>query len=555
MGPLVRLLTLCWLALAVQGTGQEEYRPLLATKYGKLLGTVTPVKGTERKVHTFLGIPFAKPPIGELRFARPEPPVPWSNIRDTSDHPPMCLQNTASMEALRDYFQGVLILPPISEDCLFLNVYTPADRGQNARKPVMVFIHGGGLVMGGASIFDGSALSAYEDVVIVAIQYRLGLLGYFSTGDEEAPGNYGFFDQVVALHWVQENIEDFGGDPQSVTIFGESAGGVSVAALVASPLSKGLFHRAIAESGTAIIPALMGGEPEQMRAYRNIIANISGCDPATVVDCLKEKNEEEIVEIIVAMTVLILPGTVDGEFFPKPVDEILANKESNNVPFIIGVSEQEFGWILPMIMNITGLREGMDRDTVELTLRALPYMSADIVGLVLEEYLGDTDDPLEIRNRFLDMCGDVMFVMPALKTATYHRDSGFLVYFYEFQHRPSIFKDIKPDFVKADHGDELLYVMGSPFLTGLDIFRGNATEEEKVLSKTIMNYWANFARNGDPNGPGLAKWPEYDDDEDYLQINLEQKTASKLKQRRLKFWTKILPEKIQKQSEEEHTEL
>ncbi|KAM8947591.1 fatty acyl-CoA hydrolase precursor, medium chain-like isoform 2-T2 [Pelodytes ibericus] len=554
MGPLVRLLTLCWLALAVQGTGQDEYRPLLATKYGKLLGTVTPVKGTERKVHTFLGIPFAKPPIGELRFARPEPPVPWSNIRDASDHPPMCLQNQASMELLVDYFQAEITFPPISEDCLLLNVFTPADRGQNARKPVMVYIHGGGLVMGGAFMFDGSALSAYEDVVIVALQYRLGLLGYLSTGDEEAPGNYGFFDQVVALHWVQENIEDFGGDPQSVTIFGESAGGVSVAALVASPLSKGLFHRAIAESGTAIIPALMGGELEEIRANRNIIANISGCDPATVVDCLKEKNEEEIVKIIVAMNI-IFPGTVDGEFFPKPAEEILANKESNNVPFIIGVSEQEFGWIVPMAMNLTGLREGMDRDTAESSLSALSFLSANVIGLVVEEYWGDTDDPLEIRNRFLDLCGDVMFVMPALKTAAYHRDSGFLVYFYEFQHRPSIFKDIKPDYVKADHGDELLYVMGSPFLTGSDVFGGNATEEEKVLSKNIMNYWANFARNGDPNGPGLTKWPEYDEDEDYLQLNLEQKTASKLKQSRLKFWTKILPEKIQKQSVEEHTEL
>ncbi|KAM8947595.1 LOW QUALITY PROTEIN: pyrethroid hydrolase Ces2e-like [Pelodytes ibericus] len=552
MGPLVRLLTLCWLALTVQGTGQDEYRPLLATKYGKLLGTVTPVKGTERKVHTFLGIPFAKPPTGELRFARPEPPVPWSNIRDTSDHPPMCLQNPAAMELLADYYQVEITSPPISEDCLFLNVFTPADRGQNARKPVMIFIHGGALVVGAASMFDGSALSAYEDVVIVALQYRLGLLGYFSTGDEEAPGNYGFFDQVVALHWVQENIEDFGGDPQSVTIFGESAGGVSVAALVASPLSKGLFH-AIAESGTAIIPALMGGEPEQMRANRNIVANISGCDPATVVDCLKGKNEEEIVKIIVAMNI-IFPGTVDGEFFPKPVEEILANKESNNVPFIIGVSEQEFGWILPMAMNLTGLREGMDRETAETFLRNFAYVSADKIDLLVEEYLGDNDDPSEIRNRFLDLCGDAMFVIP-LKTATYHRDSGFLVYFYEFQHRPSIFKDIKPDFVKADHGDELLFVMGSPFLTGLDLFRGNATEEEKALSKNIMKYWANFAKNGDPNGPGLAKWPEYDVDEDYLQINLEQKTANKLKQRRLKFWTKILPEKIQKQSEEEHTEL
>ncbi|KAM8947588.1 fatty acyl-CoA hydrolase precursor, medium chain-like isoform 2-T2 [Pelodytes ibericus] len=528
MGVLVQTLILCCLSLDV--TGKEDAQPLVATKYGKLLGKTVAVKGTDRKVHTFLGIPFAKPPVGQLRFSRPEPPVPWSNIRDATNDPPACLQDEERFRGIFTYLGAVCEVPSMSEDCLHLNIYTPADRKKGSKLPVMVFIHGGALLLGAANMYDGSALSAYEDVVMVSIQYRLGILGFLSTGDERAPGNYGFLDQVAALQWVQENIEDFGGDPKSVTIFGESAGAVSVSVLMLSPLSKHLFHRAIAESGTAILPGVISDSKEQVSSITGIIANISGCDPATVVDCLKTKTEDEIVSITGAMNFAPLPGYVDGEFLPKPAEQILAQKEGNNVPLIVGMNNHECGWAIPVSLNLTGLQEGMDKEAVRRTLRTLPFFdfSQDLISLILKEKF-NTNDHLELRDRLIDMCGDFGFVFPAIKTARYHRDAGFPTYVYEFQHRPSVFKDTKPEFVKSDHGDEVLSVFGTPFLNGDVVFKPDATEEDKVLSKKVMKYWANFARNGDPNGPGLTKWPRYDKTEDYLEIGLKQKTNRRMR--------------------------
>uniref|UniRef100_A0AAR2KMR9 Carboxylic ester hydrolase n=1 Tax=Pygocentrus nattereri TaxID=42514 RepID=A0AAR2KMR9_PYGNA len=249
--------------------------PVVQTKLGALKGEYVTVKGKDTVVHSYLGVPFAKSPVGPLRLAPPQPAEAWEGVRDATQQPYICIQHRTLLVGLLQHLLMNFEVPEMSEDCLYLNIYTPSKPGEDAKLPVMVWIHGGGLTLGSASMQDGSVLAAYEDVVVVVIQYRLGLLGFFSTGDEHAPGNYGLLDQVAALQWVQENIHSFGGDPGAVTIFGESAGGISVSLQILSPLSAGLFRSAIAESGTAAMDAIMTDNPLPIAQVKSVCSLVS----------------------------------------------------------------------------------------------------------------------------------------------------------------------------------------------------------------------------------------------------------------------------------------
>ncbi|XP_041506106.1 pyrethroid hydrolase Ces2e-like isoform X2 [Microtus oregoni] len=543
------------LLLFLHVQGQDSASPIRNTHTGQVRGSLVKVKNTEVGVHRFLGIPFAKPPVGPLRFAPPEAPEPWSGVRDGTAYPAMCPQSDDMMN-LEGLKMIKHLIPPISmsEDCLYLNVYTPAHAREGSNLPVMVWIHGGALVVGMASTYDGSILAATEDVVVVTIQYRLGVLGFFSTGDQHARGNWGYLDQVAALRWVQQNIAHFGGNPDLVTIFGESAGGASVSSLVVSPMSKGLFHRAIMESGVAVLPGLISSSSE---VVYGTVANLSDCaavDTETLVRCLRGKSGAEILAINKVFKVI--PAVVDGEFFPRHPEELLASADFHPVPSIIGVNNDEYGWLLPMFMGSAQKMKGITRQTLPAVLKSTtPQMMLppECSELIMEEYMGDTEDPQTLQIQYAEMMGDFTFVVPALQVAHFQRSHA-PVYFYEFQHRPSFYKDIKPPHVKADHGEEILFVFGS-FFWGVKI---DLTEEEELLNRRMMKYWANFARHGNPNSEGLPYWPMMDDDEQYLQLDIQPAVGRALKARRLQFWTQTLPQKIQELKgikEERHKEL
>ncbi|XP_028624438.1 pyrethroid hydrolase Ces2e-like isoform X2 [Grammomys surdaster] len=544
----------CGLLFLLHVHGEDSNSPIRTTHTGQVRGNLVHLNDTRVGVHTFLGIPFAKPPLDQLRFAPPQPPEQWSGVRSGTTYPPRCLQNseTVSAESLE---MMKLSMPPIStsEDCLYLNIYAPAHAHEGSNLPVMVWIHGGALVMGMASIHDASMLAAIEDVVVVTIQYRLGILGFFSTGDEHARGNWGYLDQVAALRWVQQNIAHFGGNPDHVTIFGESAGGTSVSSHVVSPMSQGLFHGAIMESGVALLPDLISNTSE---VVYTVIAILSGCetmDSETLVRCLRNKSEEEILAINEVFK--IIPAVVDGEFLPNHPQELLTSVDFHPVPSIIGVNNDEYGWLLPMILGSDQTINKITRETLQAVLKntttqmMLPPECSD---LLMEEYMGNTEDTETLQAQFREMMGDFMFIIPALQVAHFQRSHA-PVYFYEFCHEANYLKDVRPPHVKADHGDEVPFVFGNSFW-GMKL---DLTVEEKLLSRRMMKYWANFARHGNPNSEGLPHWPVFDHDEQYLKLDTQPAVGQSLKARRLKFWTRTLPQKIQelKGSQENHKEL
>ncbi|KAM9377868.1 fatty acyl-CoA hydrolase precursor, medium chain isoform 2-T2 [Pholidichthys leucotaenia] len=543
---------------------KQHHAPEVHTKLGSLRGEYVSVKGKETGVHAFLGVPFAKPPVGpSLRLTAPQPVEGWEGVRDATKQPRMCIQSTEFTVELLEKL-GILQpeIPEISEDCLYLNIYTPANRAHDAKLPVMIWIHGGGFVMGAAATYDGSALAAYQDTVVVVIQYRLGYLGFISTGDENISGNFGMLDQIEALRWVQQHIHNFGGDKDSVTIFGESAGGVSVSLLLLSPLSNGLFHHAIAESGTAGIGLLSASNPLPVA---QAVANASGCsleNTKEMGDCLRNHDIKTIVAFYEDRN-LSFPINVDGHFLTKPVNELFRNHELLTVPFMTGVNTDEGGWMLTdffsQLFAVPNWTEGIDREQVVKILSSFYSDPKDAVikEWIVDEYAGNGEDRVKNRDALTEIIGDIMFNIPAIKTADAHRDAGAPVYLYEYQHPPNFLQEKRPSFVRSDHGDEIFPVLGLCF-TNVHIKLIDAcTEEEEQLSRIMMNYWGNFARTGSPNGDGLAHWPKYGAKEEYLAIGLKkQVTGQSMKKDRFVFMTQTLAQKIKQHRENvEHSEL
>lgn len=448
-------------------------------------------------IHTFKGIPYAAAPVGDLRWRRPAPAPSWSSTREATEFGAACPQGMGFARMM-----GVNALER-SEDCLFLNVWTPAETDAE-KLPVMVWIHGGGLSVGWGhqSLYDGTEL-AKRGVVLVSINYRLGPLGFLahpglSGEDAGRSGNYGFLDQLAALEWVKENIGAFGGDRDRVTIFGESAGGTSVYALLASPLTKGLAHRAIAqspwitESNVAALTTAGRFAPSAETLGRQWASEVA---PDANIAAIRAMAVDDIIGD--DKPTLPMYATVDGHFLKQAPEAVFAAGKQLDIPVIVGTNRDE-----------GTMFTGFGFSTAEQFEGALGRTWGQDAGVVAELYPLSDGVPMA-ANRYIT---DTWF----LRASRVALEGARIVKSPAWQYHFTRVNPANPA-MGASHGAEIGYAFNTGRgLAGADQGDGDAADQQ--LSAAMIGYWAQFATSGDPNTDGLPNWPEYDANRTYLEL-------------------------------------
>jgi para-nitrobenzyl esterase len=468
------------------------FAALAVTLAPAIAGAVQTDSGAVQGIHTdglteYKAIPFAAPPVGELRWREPQPAKPWSGVRAATSFAPACMQTGVSMPGETP--------PAVSEDCLYLNIWTPAGN-PGARLPVLVWIYGGGFSNGSASmpLYWGDRL-ARKGAVVVTFGYRLGPLGFLAHPDltresaHHTSGNYGLLDQIAALEWVRRNIEAFGGDPERVTIAGQSAGASSVSVLMASPLAKGLFHRAIAQSGGMFEPIqlapnyLLANAEREGEAYATSLG----------VKSLAELRAMPAAGLFKGKAGTISHLVVEPHGMPDSPYNIFVAGRQNDVPILIGSNADEARSLIP---NLEAVRASTFAADIAKAWGPLPPQ-------LLSAYPYTNDE--EAKKARLDFERDLRFgwdiwAWARLEAMTGHSS----VYYYRFTHKPPFPEESIKAGWGASHFAELWYMFDH-----LDQESWRWSAADRRLADTMSSYWVNFARSGNPNGPGLPPWPEF----------------------------------------------
>lgn len=461
-----------------------QQQPLATIKQGQLAGTTT------ENITIFKGIPYAAPPVGDLRWKAPQPAVAWQGTRQAVDFAPAAMQQPNPFTDVPGQ--------SCSEDCLYLNIWSPADL-ETDQLPVIVWIHGGGFSFGSTAqpIFDGSQL-ADKGVVFVSVAYRLGPFGFFAhpelsaESEHKSSGNYGLLDQIAALQWVQENIRQFGGDPDNVTIMGESAGAISVSLLAASPLAKGLFHKAIAESGASFGNICSNGNDGQsikpLVDAEALGVNFSQMVGAKSIDDLRTLPAQTVLERMPKLSTFVMQSSwpiCDGHVIAGDPVTQYQNSLHNDTPVLIGSNAAEG--------SLFFYQESLD-NYIDWVKRSFGEHAENILTAFPAE--NDQQALISRQNLFRDL----VFAWHSWTWAKLQAQYGTKpVYHYYFDHTPPSYPNMPS--LGPTHAAEMPYVFNLllPPITW--------TENDHQLAGQMSSYWVNFATTGNPNGAGLPHWP------------------------------------------------
>ncbi len=526
------------------------------TKLGILRGlteVIPNAHGPIKAIHKFLGIPYASPPTGDLRFAPPQPHKGWKRdgVYEATQFRSICMQMLHHYNvSIRQAWEGFSDTEDnISEDCLYLNIYTPAtntSKQQNKSEelyPVLAYIHGGGFFAGTPiRVVSPGEYLPLQGIILVSIQYRLGAFGFFSTGDSTAPGNYGMLDQVEALKWIKENIKSFRGDPSRVTLLGESAGGASVNLHLLSSLSKGLFHRLISESGTDLSPFAFHGKSGVTYSSLNLAKNLN-CpfmNMQNMMECLRSKSA---LQILTTSNNFAYSPVVDKHFLQDSPINLRKAGKFQKLPTIAGFVSNEGSFLLQgnSVYNKTIFRRFIEEHMIngmEHSAERKPLL-VDAVEFQYTRWPRENNST-KIRESIIDAFTDYYVVAPTYASVTF-QSQHCPTWLYEFRHRSD--HSPKQKWEGVAHGDITAYVFGVPLLNGTSPHP--YTADDRNISDFMVTVYTNFVKFGNttPEPVHGITWKNFElNDQAYLRIEANPQMLRDFKALKVAFWNDYLPE-------------
>ncbi|KAG7197397.1 hypothetical protein KM043_018501 [Ampulex compressa] len=559
---------------------------IVETKSGQIRGILQEFNSKHLDpVEVFLGVPYAAPPVGDLRFRPPISPIPWNGVKLADSFGAVCPQNypdisndTAALLQMplgryQQLKRLLVFLNNQSEDCLFLNLYIPGSgsRGLEAPYAVMVYVHGESFEWGSGNLYDGSVLASAGHVIVITLNYRLGILGFLRTRpfpdrSTGSGGNLALKDIAMGLRWVRENIGAFGGDPSRITLMGHDTGAALVNLLLLAPYSKGLFHRVVLSSGSALSPWASVHDPNNLRLK---VAEQTGCpadNDEDIADCLRTVPLHVLMHVElpeIRFVPRIGPGLPVDQNNPDPgLDMERASDAFIKVPLILGVSTTESN----LDFNANDIEYGFEEDHRNRILRtfirnAYVYHLNEIFSAVRNEYT-DWDKavlhPIIIRDSMMETLSDGHTVAPLMRIAFYHARRGAKTYFYHFDHQTK--DNGYQQRLGSVRGEDIPYIFGLPLVAGGAFFPRNYTRQNQAVAEAVLTFFTNFAKTGNPNEPhkiesvdygtpkektrfhGL-KWEQYETGtQQYLTIAWKSKMKSHYRGHKMAVWLNLIPQ-------------